>query len=85
MFEENIGPLTPLLSEDLKAAEAENSAQWIQEAIHLAVQGNVRKWNYIEAILKSWKKEGKNANTRRDHPENGGERRKSQFEDFIQH
>ena len=85
IYEENIGPLTPLIADDLKTAQEIYSAQWIQEAIHLAIQGNVRNWNYTEAILRSWKKEGKNANTRRDYQEDGRERGKSQFDDFIQH
>ena len=64
LYEDNIGPLTPLIAEDLKEAQSEYSAQWIEEAIHLAVQNNKRSWRYVFAILKSWKKEGKNANSR---------------------
>ncbi|MCD4752756.1 MAG: DnaD domain protein [Anaerolineaceae bacterium] len=84
IYEENIGPLTPLLAEDMKEAEEEYSTQWVKEAIHLAVQGNIRKWRYIEGILRSWKKEGKNANTRRSNSENGRIHTKGEFDDFIQ-
>ena len=84
-YEENIGPLTPLIAEDIKEAEEEYSTQWVEEAIHLAVQGNIRKWRYIEGILRSWKKEGKNANTRRSNSENGRIHTKGEFDDFIQH
>lgn len=85
VYEENIGPLTPLLAEDIKEAENEYSTQWIEEAIHLAVQGNIRKWRYIEGILRSWKKEGKNANTRRSNSKNGRIHTQGEFDDFIQH
>lgn len=85
IYEENIGPLTPLLAEDIKEAGEEYSIQWVKEAIHLAVQGNVRRWRYIEGILRSWKKEGKNANTRRSNSENSRINGKGEFDDFIQH
>ncbi|HNA54108.1 MAG TPA: DnaD domain protein, partial [Anaerolineales bacterium] len=34
-------------------------AEWIAEAIGLAVENNKRNWKYIEAILKRWKEEGR--------------------------
>lgn len=59
LYEENIGPLTPLIAEDLKAAEQEYPAAWVEEAFHLAVRHNARSWRYIDAILKRWKEEGR--------------------------
>lgn len=59
LYEENIGPLTPLIAEDLKAAEQEYPESWIEEAFHLAVQRNARSWRYIDAVLKRWKMEGR--------------------------
>ncbi|RLD11171.1 MAG: hypothetical protein DRI56_01475 [Chloroflexota bacterium] len=59
LYEENIGPLTPLIADALRDAESIYSATWIEEAIAIAVKNNVRKWNYIEAILHSWKEEGR--------------------------
>ncbi|MGQ9834098.1 MAG: DnaD domain-containing protein [Candidatus Villigracilaceae bacterium] len=58
LYEENIGPLTPLLADTLKEAEQIYPAEWIAEAIQIAVERNKRNWKYIEAILKRWKKEG---------------------------
>ena len=58
LYEENIGPLTPLLADSLKDAEDEYPAEKIEEAILLAVKANARKWSYVEAILKRWKEEG---------------------------
>ncbi len=59
MYEENIGPLTPLLSEMLMEAEKEYPAAWMEEAFEIAVSRNVRNWKYIEAILRRWKENGK--------------------------
>ena len=59
LYEENIGPLTPLIADTLKDAESTYAAEWISDAIGLAVENNKRNWKYIEAILKRWKEEGR--------------------------
>ncbi|MEW5985832.1 MAG: DnaD domain protein [Chloroflexota bacterium] len=59
LYEQNIGPLTPLIADELRDAEQSYPAQWIQEAIELAVQNNVRRWRYVLAILERWRQEGK--------------------------
>jgi DNA replication protein len=59
LYEENIGPLTPLIADALKDAEETYQAEWIAEAIQLAVTNNKRNWKYAEAILKRWKEEGR--------------------------
>jgi DNA replication protein len=59
LYEENIGPLTPLIADTLKDAENSYDAAWIAEAIELSVKRNVRNWKYIEAILHRWKEEGR--------------------------
>jgi DnaD/phage-associated family protein len=59
LYEQNIGPLTPLLAERLSEAEAEYPAAWIEEAIGIAVENNVRKWAYVEAVLERWQQQGK--------------------------
>ncbi len=59
LYEENIGPLTPLIADALKDAEDEYSAGWIEEALEIAVKNNKRNWRYVEAILKRWKEEGR--------------------------
>lgn len=59
LYEENIGPLTPLIADTLKDAENVYSAEWIADAIGLSVENNKRNWKYIEAILKRWKEEGR--------------------------
>jgi len=59
LYEENIGPLTPLIADALKDAEEIYSVGWIADAIELAVKNNKRNWKYCEAILKRWKEEGR--------------------------
>lgn len=69
MYEEHIGPLTPMIADAIQDAEQEYSAEWIEEAIKEAVVENVRKWRYVEAILKNWKKEAKDARANRQDTE----------------
>jgi DNA replication protein len=59
LYEENIGPLTPLIADALLDAEKTYSEEWVGEAIGLAVTNNKRNWKYCEAILKRWKEEGR--------------------------
>jgi len=65
LYEENIGPLTPLIAEDLRAAELEYPDAWIEKAFHLAVQRNARSWRYIDTVLRRWKEEGKDGTNQR--------------------
>jgi len=53
LYEENIGPLTPLIAETLEEAEKTYPVEWIEEAIRAAVESNVRRWRYVEAILRA--------------------------------
>lgn len=70
LYEENIGPLTPLIADALKDAEVSFSSPWVCDAIELAAKHNKRSWKYCEAILKRWKEEGRGQEQdRRDHQE----------------
>jgi DnaD/phage-associated family protein len=66
MYEENIGPLTPMIADILKDAEDLYSSEWISEAIEIAVKNNKRNWKYCEAILKRWKDQGKHERKNRE-------------------
>lgn len=59
LYEQNIGPLTPIIADQLRDAEQIYRSEWIEEAIALAVQNNVRRWSYVLAILERWRQEGK--------------------------
>jgi len=66
LYEENLGILTPMITEILKEDESEFPAHWIREAIQIAVQHNARNWKYVHAILVSWKNEGKNGKDKKN-------------------
>ncbi|MEJ2746533.1 MAG: DnaD domain protein [Anaerolineae bacterium] len=59
LYEQNIGPLTPLIADELRDAEQTYPLRWVEEAIQLAVENNARNWRYILAILERWRQEGK--------------------------
>lgn len=86
LYEEHIGPLTPMIAETLREAEANFSAGWIEEAIRIAVENNVRRWSYVQAILDRWQQEGRDE--REDRRDTEKDRRKyveGEFSDFIEH
>ena len=59
LYEETVGIITPLVAERLKEVEVEYPASWIEEAFREAAQQNRRRLAYIEAILRSWKEDGR--------------------------
>jgi DnaD/phage-associated family protein len=84
LYEENIGPLTPLMADMLREAESEYKAEWLREAFEIAVTRNKRNWKYIEAILKRWKEEGKDE--RKDQPNDGKASQRytnNQFSEYL--
>lgn len=84
LYEENFGPLTPMLADILKDAEETYSDEWIAEALEIAVKNNVRNWKYVEAILKRWREKGKHEGKDRQDAEKGSERyTKSEFEEYL--
>ncbi|MEP0807227.1 MAG: DnaD domain protein [Chloroflexota bacterium] len=84
LYEENIGPLTPLIADTLKDAEALYPAEWIADAIELAVKNNKRNWKYCEAILKRWKDEGTHGQKTQQSTGKGSERyTNSEFEEYL--
>ncbi|MGB2962690.1 MAG: DnaD domain protein [Anaerolineales bacterium] len=85
LYEENIGPLTPLIADTLRDAETQYPENWIRQAVEIAVQNNVRKWNYIEAILRSWQDGGRDERQDRRHTKK--DRRaylEDEFAEFIE-
>lgn len=59
LYEQNIGMLTPLISDELREAERTYPPSWIEDAFREAVNLNKRSWRYIHAILERWSVEGK--------------------------
>ncbi len=85
LYEENIGPLTPLIADALKDAEETYPDEWIAETIELAVKNNKRYWKYCEAILKRWKEEGRHGKKDQQDPVKSSERyTKSEFAEYLE-
>lgn len=85
LYEENIGPLTPLIAETLQEAEKTYPQEWIEEAVQIAVENNVRRWRYIQVILESWQKEGHNEQNRGDTEKDRRRYIEGPFAEFIHH
>lgn len=58
LYEENVGPLTPLIAQELAEAEGRYPPLWIEAAFREAVGLNKRSWRYIQKILERWEAEG---------------------------
>jgi DNA replication protein len=85
LFEQNIGPLTPMMAEQLTDAERTYPASWIEDAFREAVRSNARNWRYVEAILKRWADKGKPDETSR--PSSEGDWRRfieGDYADYIE-
>ncbi len=59
LYEQNIGPLTPLIADELRDAMATYPGPWIEDAIRIAARNNIRKLKYIQAVLDRMKAEGR--------------------------
>ncbi len=51
VYEQNIGPLTPIIADELRDAEETYGPKAIEEAIKTAVKNNVRRWSYVLGVL----------------------------------
>jgi DnaD/phage-associated family protein len=84
LYEENIGPLTPLLADALKDAEKTYPPEWVAEALEIAVTRNKRNWRYVEAILKRWKEEGHAEKQNRRHAQESSRRySEGEFAEYL--
>lgn len=84
LYEQNIGSLTPLIADELRDAEQTYPHAWIEEAIQIAVENNVRKWRYVLAILEDWRREGKRDGIdRRDSQKALRDQIPEQFRDIV--
>ena len=86
LYEENIGPLTPLIADALKDAEQTYAPEWVAEALEIAVKNNKRNWRYVEAILKRWKVEGHAKKQDRQNAKEDGRRYvEGEYAEYIEH
>jgi DNA replication protein len=85
LYEEHIGPLTPMIAEALRQAEELYPESWVGEAIRIAVENNIRRWSYVEAILDRWQEGGRDE--RKDRRDSEKDRRRyveGEFSDYIE-
>lgn len=59
LYEQNIGPLTPLIADQISQAIRDYPMDWIEDAIGEAVAYNRRSWRYIVRILENWTATGR--------------------------
>lgn len=58
-YQNEIGMLSPGIADLLDNAVSEYGEEWVSESIQEAAKNNVRKWSYIDAILKNWHTNGR--------------------------
>ena len=90
LYEQNIGMLTPMITDELREAERRYPADWIADAFREAAVMNKRNWRYVLAILERWRLEGRRSlTTEREAPDGAEARLRRQvldgFEDLIEH
>ena len=59
LYERHIGTFGHGMAEQLRAAEEEYPASWIEEAFEIAIEQGARSWSYVNAILTAWQQQGK--------------------------
>ena len=74
LYEEHIGPLSPMIADALKEAEETYPYSWIEEGVRIAVERNKRNWRYVAAILERWQQEGRDERTNRRDSEEARQR-----------
>ena len=57
-YEKEIGALTPGITASIEAAIEKYPLEWILRAINEAALSNVRRWRYVEGILRNWQTAG---------------------------
>ncbi len=86
LYEDNIGPLTPLIADTLRDAEKEYPALWIEEAIRIAVESNARSWRFVQVVLDRWRREGRKHEVAERPAEQDGRRYVTgKYADYIEH
>ena len=58
LYEQNIGPLTPMIAQRLIKSLEIYPAEWVEGAFEEAVSYNRRNWRYISRILENWAADG---------------------------
>ena len=75
LYQNNIGTLNPLITEELRHAKNRYPEEWIKDAFREAVVNNARSWKYIQSILENWNSSGKAQSNDTDRRKSGRNRR----------
>lgn len=59
IYENEIGLFTAMTAELVQDDFDEYGGQWLVDAIREAVKSNVRRWTYVQGILRRWRIEGR--------------------------
>ncbi len=59
LYEQNIGPLTPLIADQISRVIEDYPEDWIEDAMSEAVAYNRRSWRYVTRILENWQAAGR--------------------------
>lgn len=59
LYEQNIGLMTPLIADELRALEREYPAGWLADAIREAALSSGKSVRYVRSILERWSKDGR--------------------------
>ncbi len=57
-YHNEIGTLTPIVEEEIKAELTRSSPEWVIRAIGIAAMRNHRRWAYVAGILRRWHADG---------------------------
>jgi len=63
LYEQTVGALTPLIADELREAEKDYPAAWIEEAFREAARQNARSWAYVKKILENRGRRGQRDET----------------------
>lgn len=85
LYEDHIGPLTPMLAETLAEAQELYPEEWVEDAFRIAVEYNKRSWRYIEAIMRRWQEGGRDEQNRGDYQKDRRRYIEGDYADFIEH
>ena len=84
LYEENIGPLTGLIGDELTTLAADYSDDWVREAMYIAVQREKRNLAYMKGVLRRWRKEGKRLEGNEQPAERDGRSVTGKYADFFE-
>lgn len=58
LYQSEIGPITPMIAEELKDAADTYPEEWYKPAFELAASRNARNWKYVRKVFENWQADG---------------------------